>query len=388
MQISRLKRYFSSAGLPWLALVLLAATAQAANGPPVRATPVKVAEVKRMLLAPQTWVAGTVISRFDAHLAAEVEGKLLSVAEVGAKVKKGDLIARTDDTFIKLTIEEYKAAVDSEQATLNFLSSEMQRLARLAQQNNAALTRLDEVKANQQVARSKLQIARTRLKQAQEESRRHSVIAPFDGVIVERYMQAGERAKVGEQVVRLIDTRSLEVQARIPLETLDYVREGDSLTVKTAQRTVTARVRALVAVGDERSRLLELRVSINGEGWTIGQPVRISLPTAAAQEVLAVPRDALVLRRDGAIVFRVNADNKAERLPVQLGVASGELMAVKGSLHAGDRVVVRGGERLRPGALVKVLGNGAPAGAGAGQVIKRDTAPGAAAKPAEAKRQP
>ena len=88
--------------------------------------------------------------------------------------------------------------------------------------------------------------------------------------------------------------------------------------------------------------------------------MRVSLPTAKAETMLTVPRDALVLRRDGAFVFRVDAENKAQRIAVTLGVASGDLVAVSGELNAGDQVVTRGGERLRPGSVVNILNDTPP----------------------------
>jgi Fe2+ transport system protein FeoA len=133
------------------------------------------------------------------------------------------------------------------------------------------------------------------------------------------------------------------------------VRAGDSLLLRINDREVQSTVRALVDAGDERSRLLELRVALPENGFTVGQPLRVALPTALAKQVLAVPRDALVLRRDGASVYRITADNKAERVVVQLGMASGDLVEVIGGLQPGDRVVIRGGERLRPGAAVQIL---------------------------------
>ncbi len=68
-----------------------------------------------------------------------------------------------------------------------------------------------------------------------------------------------------------------------------------------------------------------------------------------------------MLRRDGAFVFRVNADNTAERIAVEPGVGAGDLISVSGALEPGDRVVVRGGERLQPGQPVKLLSAQAPA---------------------------
>ena len=69
--------------------------------------------------------------------------------------------------------------------------------------------------------------------------------------------------------------------------------------------------------------------------------------------MIAVPRDALVLRRDGTTVFRILADDTAERVSVQTGIAAGDLIEVTG-IEPGDRVVTRGGERLRPGQKVVI----------------------------------
>jgi RND family efflux transporter MFP subunit len=335
--------------------MLSAVTVLAAPGPGGRAAPVMVESARLVFMAPQTWVAGTVISRYQARLAAEVDGKITFVAEVGTQVAEDDVIAKIDSTFVKLKIEEFKAAVERDRANLDFLKADLQRLKRLALQSNASQTRLDRTRADREVARNELRISRSRLNQAREEKRRHFIRTPFAGVVVERHMRRGERASVGDDVLSVVDSHELEVQARVPLDTLDYVREGDVLTLKVNAEEKQAKVRALVAAGDLRSRLLDLRLVLTENGLTIGRPVRIALPAAIAKEVLAIPRDALVLRRDGAVVFRIGDDNKAERVSVQLGVASGPLVAIVGDIKAGDRVVTRGGERLRPGQTVKIL---------------------------------
>lgn len=342
----------------WIVLVLCVSNAFAAPGPGGRATPVMVEQAQMEFLAPQTWVAGTVISRYQARLATEVEGRLVYVAEVGTQVKEDEVVARVDQTFIKLKIEEYQSAVERDRARLEFLRSEVQRLNRLEKQNVASRTLLEQTRADRDVARNELNISRTRLKLAREEKRRHVIRAPFAGVVTDRFMRRGERPGVGDEVLELVDSQAMEIQARVPLQSLDFVKEGDVLTIRVNGNDKQSRVRALVAAGDERSRLLDLRLALTDNGWTIGQPVRVALPTALAKEVLVVPRDALVLRRDGAVVYRVGAENKAERVTVQLGVASGRLVAVTGDIKPGDRIVTRGGERLRPGQVVMVLNEG------------------------------
>lgn len=359
----------------WMLPISLAYAAPSGRAAPV----VKVAEARLVELAPQAWVVGTVISRHDARLAFEVSGRLINVTEVGTRVSEDQVVAAIDPTFIQLKIEEYAATVERERARLEFFKQEMLRLSRLARQDNAAQTQIDQTRADREVARNDVRIARIRLRQAGEELKRHKLRVPFAGIVVERLRRFGERVTEGDEVLRLADDRTLEVQARVPLGTRDFVRVGDRMMVRTegvgAERDIEAQVTTLVTVGDSRSRLLDLRLAVNGEQWTVGQPVRVALPTAAPREVLAVPRDALVLRRAGAAVFRVrdggNADTgavadaiastTAEHVPVTLGVGSGELIEVRGDLQSGDRVVVRGGERLRSGQAVKILSDTVPA---------------------------
>ncbi|MFV2056441.1 MAG: efflux RND transporter periplasmic adaptor subunit [Thiohalomonadales bacterium] len=322
-------------------------------------TPVVVAEATRQKLAPFSWVSGTVISRNDAKLATEVEGRLIQVAEVGQRMQKNQIVAKIDNTFVKLRIEEFSAAVQREKAQLKYYIQEGVRLQKLAKQNNAAQTRLEQTTADREVARNELNISEVRLLKAKEEMARHEIRAPFAGVISERLLRTGERAKIGDKIVRLIDSKSVEIQARAPLASVNFVTEGEELLINRGVRheaNIRAKIRALVPVGDERSRMMDLRLDFTAPLWRVGQSVRVALPTAVPREVLAVPRDALVLRRGGISIFRLKDDATVEKLSVSIGIASGDVIEVKNpSLKAGDKVIIRGGERLRPGQKVSVI---------------------------------
>ena len=89
--------------------------------------------------------------------------------------------------------------------------------------------------------------------------------------------------------------------------------------------------------------------------WTVGQLVSVAVPIRARASTLTVPRDALVLRHNGQFVFRINDDNNAEQIAVELGDSSGDMIAVSGALQEGDRVAIRGAENLRDGMDTKVL---------------------------------
>lgn len=341
-------------GVTIVALVLngFAWAQQPATQPPA---PVVVALAEEQLLAPVTFFAGTVISRDDAKLAAEVEGRLQWVADVGTAVKRGQSVARLDDVLIREALAENEATVVREQARVTFYTQEVKRLQPLVERKIVTPSSVDQAISNRRVAESELAVARARVMQANERLVRTNLRAPFSGVVTERFVQAGEWASSGTAIVRLVDPQSLEVQTRVPAEALAFIKKGSDLKLTASPQQSTGKVRTIVPVGDDRSHLYELRLTLKGQPWSAGQPVRVEVPTAAARKVVAVPRDALVIRRDGTSIFRVKDDDTAERLTVNTGVAAGALIEVKNSIRAGDRVVIRGGERLRPGQKVVVI---------------------------------
>jgi len=175
-----------------LAIVILSVgiQAQAQNSPPPAV--VQVAAVRSVPITEMTIVPGTVISRDAATLAAEVAGLLLSVAEVGTLVETGDVLAVIDDKGLKLRQLELVAEKARVEARLGFLNSEEQRLNRLAKQQNAAKTQLEQVRSDRGVAQSDLNVAIARLEQLDDQLARARLKAPFPGYVVERIAAPGE----------------------------------------------------------------------------------------------------------------------------------------------------------------------------------------------------
>ncbi len=317
---------------------------------------VEIGEARFTAMSPTMQVAGTVVSRSDAFLSAEVEGRLVSVADVGTRVDEGDVIARIEDTNLRLRAQELAAEVARATARLNFLEAELVRFERLAETNLAAASQIEQTRSERDIAASDLAVVNSRLSQVEDQLERTEIRAPFPGVVAERQTQAGERVSTGTRVVRLVNPERLEVVARAPLNYYRYVRPGDELAITAGlDEAYQVPVRTVVSVGDESRHVFELRLDVD-VSLPVGQTVRVTIPTADVREVLAVPRDALVLRGDGIAVFIVDDENKARRIRVTTGIGAGEWIEVRGPIQAGDKVVVRGNERLRPGQEVTVRG--------------------------------
>lgn len=332
-------------------LACLTAGALAQQGGPV---PVVVSVAAERMLAPVTPYPGTVISRNQARLAAEVDGRLEWVAEVGTRLGKGETAARLDEVLLEQSLLAELAAVKREQARLEYQSAEVARLTRLVKKQSVPQSQLDEAISNRGITEAEITAAQARVALTRERLKRANLRAPFDGIVTERLLQAGEWAESGAAIVRLVDTSSLEVQTWVPINALKFVRQGSTLGIAGNPSNAIGTVRAIVPVGDNRSRMFELRLSMDSVGWPVGADVRVAVPTSEPRKVLTVPRDALVLRREGTTVYRIDDEGLAQRVSVNTGIAVGEFIEVD-NLEPGDRVVIRGGERLRPGQSVNII---------------------------------
>ncbi|RLQ23552.1 efflux RND transporter periplasmic adaptor subunit [Seongchinamella sediminis] len=300
---------------------------------------------------------GTVISTQDAVIAAEISGRLTWVAQVGDHVETGDVLARIDDHLLQLQLRNDQAQIARLEADIQYNRRQIDRLQKLALQNNMARAELDEVESRLEMLLQEQRIAEVELDRTRYDLQRAQVKAPFPGVIANRELYSGEYTTPGAGLVRLVDTRQVEISVNAPLKVARYNRPGSEVEVAGHGATAVSAIRGMVPVGDERSRMMELRLSVEPGQWMIGEAVTVALPDNAASPALSIPRDALVLRENNVFVYTVSADNKAVKVPVKTLAGRGSRIAIEGDLAAGDAVVVRGAERLREGQALKVVGH-------------------------------
>ncbi|MBT8062813.1 MAG: efflux RND transporter periplasmic adaptor subunit, partial [Gammaproteobacteria bacterium] len=190
--------------------------------------------------------------------------------------------------------------------------------------------------------------------QTRYQIQRSRITAPFSGRVTERHANIGEFIVTGGPVARLIDTGNVEVRAQAPVAVARYLDDGMAVSVRDDRGTSPSQIRSVIGVGDERSRMVEVRIALEGTDWIIGSAVRVELPQSEPTTVVAVPRDALILRENATYLYKVKDDNTVEQIPVRTGIGNGARIEVQGDIADGDRIVIRGGERLRPGQSVVI----------------------------------
>lgn len=366
----------------WLAVTCLwAATGMAAAMAPQlafaqqEASPVRVDAVRSEPLNQTVPVVGRLVARQAGSVAAHISGPIQEFrVEVGDRVAAGDIIAVLDDTSIsaerdmaaaELTIAQ--AEVSTKQAEVALARQELQRLERL--QSSAAFSQARFDDARQEVAiaeaaareaEATVASARASLRLADINLGDTKVLAPYDGVISQRLSEAGSYASDGDALVRMIADQTLEVEADVPSNRLLGLTSGAAVEVVLDDGTlIGATVRAVIPDENPLTRTRAVRFIPRLSDVTTPlaneQSVTVMVPIGAPRQIVSVHKDAIIQRADGAMVFVVS-EGQAQSRPIVLGEPVGNRYEVLKGLIEGEKTVVRGNERLRPGASVRIDG--------------------------------
>ena len=346
-----------------LAAAAWAATSAAADLPPTERPVVEVGTVSVRPVNIESWIPGSVVSRSDARIASVIAGRVVWIADVGTRVGTGEALARLDDTVSRLRLEDLRAQVARARAQQQFNSSQLERFNRLAATQVLSASQLEDARAQREMSTDDLTRVEAQLRQVQYDIAQSVIRAPFPGVVTERFIQRGEYLQTGAATVRLVNTSDIEARATAALSLAGNVHPGQIVSVRDHGIEKRGRVRTVVPVGDDRSRQFEVRVSLGNPEWLVGTPVEVSLPSAAVRTAVTVPRDALVIRQNHSYVLRVTPANTVEELDVTPGAGIADVVEVRGPLAAGDRLVIRGGERLAAGQAVRVIDHASQAAA-------------------------
>jgi len=318
---------------------------------------VNIVSAKIIPLAPVSWVSGTIVSRNNSSISAEIAGRLINLIAIGTTVKKGDIIATIDDTSWQIQLKEDQASIVKAQAQLQFLQADLKRKTTLAKENLSSINDLDQTRSQRDIAKSDLNVAKAKRDQTLQKIAYSQLKAPFDGLVTQRLSNLGEYVNTGTAIIRLVETANLEASIFAPITAYKYLAQRKSVALESPLGRSNAPIKALIPVADTRSHLMEIRLNMSQIDWPIGLSIKVAIAIGEKKAVLAVPRDALVLRRDGISIFKVTSGNKAEQISVRVGIGAGELVEVIGNVKADDKIIIRGSERIKTGQTVRIKNN-------------------------------
>ncbi|MBC3885308.1 efflux RND transporter periplasmic adaptor subunit [Undibacterium sp. FT31W] len=349
------------------------AKTSAAAEKPLMITKEDLSTVSSNALASGPVINGSIQPERKADLRSEISSVVLQVLkENGESVRRGDLLVRLDDTSIK---DSLNSALEAERAALQTYDQaerQMQRLKTLRASGMASTQQLEDAEIRRNNTQSDLVAAKARTVQARQQLQRTEVRAPFDGVVSERKVSAGDTAQIGKELVKVIDPASMRFEGLVSADKVTSVKIGQTVRFRIngyGNQEFNGKVKRVDLAANATTRQVEVLVNF-AEGSV--QP-RVSglfaegMIEAASAETLMIPGSALIRDGDKAYAWRIR-DGVLHKVSVVIGQRDARRgdYAVRSGLNNGDQVISNPLSTLKDGQKVQMVASaGATAAASA-----------------------
>lgn len=350
-----------------LPLLLLLA---ACGGPPEVAAPVAgptllasqdFATVGRASISAGPRVSGALDAASKAVIRAEAGGSVLEVsAEIGQRVKKGDLLARIEGNVARESSAGASAGVTASEQDALLAQRELERVNRLVDVGALAARDREMAESGLISAQARLKEARARSASAREQVSGTTVRSPIDGVVSERSVSLGDVVAPGAPLFVVLEPSSLRLSGAVPADSVGSLKVGAPVSLEVQGqpgRRYAGAIERISPAVDPVTRQIPVIVSIpNAEGTLMAGLFAEGRIASEVHDGLVVTADALVEGASTATVRRITS-GKVEEVAVTVGIRDVEADRIEVTgLTDGDTVLVGPARSIPVGTQVKVPG--------------------------------
>jgi HlyD family secretion protein len=302
---------------------------------------------------------GAIAARYDMPIANEGDtGRIVAVyVEAGDHVKRGQVLAKIDDSVIVQQVNRLEASLEQAKAQAALSAAEYKRALGVEAAGALSAEDIEKRRATSITDAANVKVVAAQLAEAQARLARTRITAPVEGTVLTRHAEAGQIANPGgEALFRVASGGEVEMRGQIAEQDLAQVKAGQTATVYLTgiERPFSGQVRLLGAVIDPQTRLGDIRIQLKPDpALRPGAFARATVVVDKAQRPV-LPQTAVMADVDGSYVLIVNAAGKVERRPVRVaGTTDGGVIIASG-LTGQERVVATAGGFLRDGETVNV----------------------------------
>jgi len=355
---------------PHFVLIAIAALAlSACSRPPAPAEPirsVKLLTVGTGKVVARSEYAGEVRARTESRLGFRVGGKLVArPAEVGQRVKPGELLAQLDAQDLALSSQAAQAQVSAAQTQRDLAAADLKRYQDLQAQGFVSGAEIERRQATLQSAEATLRQARAQGAVQGNQAGYARLLADGAGVVLSVDAEVGQVVAAGTPVVRVARDGARDVVIAVPEDRVAQIRPGAAAQVRlwagagaasaAAAAPLEATVREVAASADAATRTYQVKLSLpDGAAVPLGATAYVTLGgAAAAAAVIKLPTSALMRADQGSAVWVFDAAaGTVQPRPVKVAGADGNEMVILDGLKPGEEVVATGVHVLSPGQKV------------------------------------
>ncbi len=343
--------------------------------------PEDILSVQNSALASGPVVTGSIQPERKADLRAEVSAVVLQVLkENGDVVRRGDVLVRMDQTSIRDNLNSAEDNTRNATQSLDQAERNLQRLKTLRASGMTSLQALDDAEVRRNGATSELSASNARAVLARQQLERTVVRAPFDGVVSDRKVSAGDTASIGKELLKVIDPTSMRFAGRVSADKVSVVSVGQAVSFRINGYTgqeFRGKVTRVDPSANDVTRQVEVLVSFNDTKQpSVSGLYAEGTIEATTAKVLTLPESVLVKAGDKASVWRVKG-NTLNLVELTLGARDPRTgnFEIRNGLTEGDTILRSPSSSFKEGQTAEVVHAKPPAIATSAPASQADLTP-------------
>jgi HlyD family secretion protein len=317
--------------------------------------------------------SGYVVARRKAAVASKGTGTLVYLAvEEGDRVKKGQVIARLDDSDVMATLRRTRENLRVAEADLDDARKNYERMRAVIEKRAVSQADYDAAQARYKRVLSTIEAAKYAVREAEVAVENTRIVAPFDGTVLKKNADVGEivaplagAASSKAAVVTIADMSSLEVDADVAEANIPRVAAEQNCEITLdayPQHRYPGYVSNIVPTADRAKATVMVKIKFKEYDERVlpemGAKVTFlargtSADATTVKPLLTVPAAAVTARNGREVVFQINEDRAVE-VPVTTGRRLGNAIEITGGLKEGDRVISKAEDRIKNGTKVSL----------------------------------
>lgn len=297
---------------------------------------------------------GNVVFKEFANIASQSSGVVEEIYfRLGQKVKKGEKLLSLNEEFLQKDIIIKQAKLDQARYILENKKKELERYKNLLETQSIPLQQYENIEYDVKSQEANILALQAELEMSILDLGHKTVYAPFDGVIVEQKAHKGEWVSVGQTICQILDTKNIEVVADIPSFMINHLAVDQKVKVNINNKNYNGNVIALIPKADANSRNFPAYIKIKSNEMLLdGMSASVMLNVGKQNTGFLIPRDSIIQHKGRSSVFVIRK-NKAVWIPIEILSINRNNALIQGAMQSGEKIVLRGQDRLEDGSEVK-----------------------------------
>lgn len=322
---------------------------------------VKVNEVEANSNSPFLSVSGKIQASNSADLSTRMMGYVNKVhVNVGDKVSKGQLLVSINNTDLQAKKAQINAGITEATAAFNNAQKDYNRFKNLFADNSASQKELDDITANFEIAKARLEAANQMKNEINAQFAYSNITAPFSGKITSKNVEAGNMANPGVPLISMETPGNFEVMAMVPETEISEIKSGTTIDVliKSINQTIKGKVKEVSTSAKNTGGQYLVKIDLDKTDANIlsGMFTTVQFPVErkAKTEMVLIPSEAIVTNGQLSGVYTVSQSNTALLRWLRLGRTFGNQVEVLSGLNAEEAYIVSAEGKLFNGAKISI----------------------------------